>query len=162
MTGESDDTDSEKTVVQESVTTTGTASITATATVAFSADNIRERLEEDEYALALVLTATRLENIVSQAVRCHYGWSREKFESEGYDEYSLGALMQECVEYDALPEHEDELNRMRSGERQIVSLRNNLVHEYGYLNNIEENKQLQYKIEDAINNAINFIESTEL
>lgn len=162
MTGESDGTDSEDNVVQLSATATVTTSASATVTVAFSADNIRERLEDDEYALALVLTATRLENIVSRAVRRHYEWSQEKFESEGYDEYSLGALMQECVEFGALPEHENELNRMRSGKRKIVSLRNNLVHEYGYLDDIEEDEDLQDEVEDAIENAIDFIESIEL
>jgi len=162
MTSESDDSESEDNVVQASATGVGTAIGTATATVAFSADNIRERLEDDEYALALVLTATRLENIVSKAVRHHYDWDQEQFESEGYDEYSLGKLMQECVDYGALPEHEDELNRMRSRKRQIVSLRNSLVHEYGYLNDIEGNEHIQDEVKDAINDAIGFIESVEI
>lgn len=161
MTGESDSSDSEDNRISATATTTVTTSASATATVAFSADNIRERLEDDEYPLALVLTATRLENIVSQAVRRHYDWSQEKFENEGYDEYSLGALMQECVEYGALPEHERQLNRMRSGERKIVSLRNNLVHEYGYLGDIEEDEDLQEEVEDVIGDAIDFIESVE-
>jgi hypothetical protein len=162
MTGETDDNDSEDDVVRASATVVGTSSVSATATVAFSADNIRERLEDDEYALALVLTATRLENIVSRAVRHHYDWNQEKFESEGYDKYSLGALMQECVEYGALSEHTDELNRMRSGKRKIVSLRNNLVHEYGYLDDIEEDEELQDEVEEAIENAIDFIESVKI
>lgn len=160
MTGESDDSNSEE--VPLSANTTITHNTSATLAVNFSADNIRKRLENNKYPLALVLTATRLENIVSRAIRHHYGWSQEKFEDEGYDEYSLGKLMQECVEYGALPEHEDELNRMRSGEKKIVSLRNDLVHEYGYLNDLEENKDNQNKVEDAIEDAIDFIESVEI
>ena len=125
----------------------------------FSADNIRERLTKEKHVLALILTATRLENIVSRAVCYHYDWSQEKFENEGYDKYSLGALMEECVEYGALPKHENELNQMRSGEREIVSLRNSLVHEYGYLDEIEKDEDLQDEVEDVIENAIDFIES---
>lgn len=160
MTEDSDD--SEGNVVEASVTMSAGASMSARATVAFSADNIRERLDNDEYALALILTATRLENIVSRAIRRHYNWSHEKFDNEGYEGYSLGALIQECVEYGALPEYENELNRMRSGEKQVVSLRNNLVHDYGYLDDIEEDEDLQQDVEKAIEEAIDFIEAVEL
>lgn len=127
----------------------------------FSTEKIRKRLANDEHALALVVTATRLENITSLAIRQHYSWTLKKFKTEGYDNYSLGALMQECTEYGVLKEHEDVLNEMRSGEKQIVSLRNNLVHEYGYLEKLDEDTTLQQEIEEAIEKAIGFIESVE-
>lgn len=88
--------------------------------------------------------------------------NKGKIEDKEYDEYSIGALMQECVEYGALPKHEDELFRMRSEDRQIVSLRNNLVHEYGYLDDIEEDKDQRNEVKDAIKDAIDFIESVEI
>lgn len=141
---------------------TGTGTATAKATVAFSAESIQKRLRNEERALALVLTSTRLENIVSRAIRLHYGWSEEKFKEKNYDKKSLGSLLEECVEHGALKEHEDELNTLRSGEKQVVSLRNDLVHEYGYLSNVEEDEDVQQEVEDAVGEAIEFIETVEL
>lgn len=128
----------------------------------FSAADIRDRLDEDEIAQALVLTSTLLEVIMSAAIRKHYRWDREKFEKKGYNDYSLGKLMEEAVEYGALGAYEGTLNTMRTGERSLVSLRNNLVHEYGYLDDIEQEGDVQQEVEDAIKYAIEFIEEVEV
>jgi hypothetical protein len=128
----------------------------------FPTDEIRDRLDNGEHAVALILTSTKLEVIISQAIRSHYSWNKAKFEGEGYDKYSLGALIEECVEYGALPEYEDKLNKMRSGERQVVSLRNNLVHDYGFLEEIERDEDTQQEVKDAIEKAIDFIESVDI
>lgn len=62
MTEQSDKADvSEGKSVDESVTITGNASVTVEETAAFSAANIRGKLEDGEYPLALILTSTRLE-----------------------------------------------------------------------------------------------------
>lgn len=146
------------------VTMHGTATGTGTAklTFAFSAENIQQRLKNEERVVALVLTSTRLENIVSRAIRLHYGWSEEKFKEKKYHKKSLGSLLEECVEHGALKEHEDELNTLRSGEKQVVNLRNKLVHEYGYLRDVEEDEDVQQEVEDAVEEAIEFIETVEL
>jgi uncharacterized protein YutE (UPF0331/DUF86 family) len=51
---------------------------------------------------------------------------------------------------------------MRSGERQVVSLRNNLVHDYGFLEEIERDEDTQQEVKDAIEKAIDFIESVDI
>lgn len=162
MTENSENNESENKTVSAEAAVTASSAMTAEATVAFSADNIRDRLKKDEYALALVLTSTRLESIMSMIIRDHYNWDSGKFEKEGYDNYSLGRLIEECVKYGALPEYEDTLNKMRSGEMQIVILRNNLVHDYGFLSNVEADQDLQQEVEDAIEKTIELIESVEV
>lgn len=128
----------------------------------YSTRDIRERLEDNEYVVALILTSAWLENIVGRAIRHHYGWNSEKFQKEGYHKMSLGSLLEECAEYGALKAHEEKLNKFRSGEKQIVSLRNNLVHEHGYLNDIEEGEDAQQEVEDAIEEVVEFIETVEV
>ena len=154
----------------ESESETATAQITSADADAsgvegrldFSAADIRGRLDEDDLGQALVLTSTLLEVIMSSAIRKHYDWDWEKFEKKGYNGYSLGKLMEEAVEYGALGAHENTLNTMRTGERQLVSLRNNLVHEHGYLSDIEEEEDVQQEVKDVIEYAIEFIEEVEV
>lgn len=43
-----------------------------------------------------------------------------------------------------------------------MSLRNNLVHEYGYLSDVEENEGGQQEVKDAIEKAIEFVETVEV
>lgn len=137
---------------------------TISGTLGFSTENIRDRLEKDEpeYALALVLTSTRLEYILSQAIQLHFSWDSETFESNGYGDFSLGTLLEKCVKYGALKPYEDELNKIRSGEKQVANLRNNLVHEYGYLAEVEDDKGTQKEVKDAIEYALRFIDNVEL
>jgi uncharacterized protein YutE (UPF0331/DUF86 family) len=163
MTDQSDKTDaSEGKTVSESGQITVNTSMNVDEYVGFSSENIREKLEDNEYALALILTSTRLENIVSQAIRDHNNWNTEKFEDEGYDEYTLGTLLEKCVECGTLSQYEKTLNKMRSGKKQVVSLRNDLVHEFGYLNDVQEDEDVQKEVEDAIDRVIEFIDQVTI
>lgn len=156
MTDKPENDNSEDNVVSLSATATATATASATVTVAFSADNIRERLEEDEYALALVLTATRLENILTKGLQKRLDTNKEQFENIWGNE-TLGRYTHMCSE---LGVFEDEFDQ--EAIEQVVSLRNNLVHDYGYLDDIEEEDKLQQEVDDTIDDAIDFIESVEL
>ena len=133
-----------------------TTSMTATATVAFSADNIRDRLDDDEYALALVLTATRLENVLTRGLRQRLDTNKEQFENL-WGNKTLGTYGQMCSQ---LGVFEDEFKQHIIDD--VAGLRNNLVHDYGYLDDIEEDEDLQDEVEDAIEDAIEFIESVEI
>lgn len=128
----------------------------------FSPDNIRERLDEGEHDVALILTSTLLEKILSLGIREHYGWDQGKFETKGFDKFSLGTYLEECTEYGVFKDYTDDLNKMRSGENEIMDLRNNLVHEHGYMESLERNEDLQQDAEEAIEEAIDFIESVEI
>ena len=156
MTGESHDSDSDDNVVRVSATGVGTISGSATATVAFSADNIRERLEDDEYALALVLTATRLENILTRGLQERLDIDKEQFENL-WGNASLGRYVHMCSE---LGVFESKFNQ--ESIKPVITLRNNLAHEYGYLDDIEEDGRLQDEVKDAIEDGIDFIESVEI
>ncbi|WP_276281105.1 hypothetical protein [Halorussus caseinilyticus] len=134
----------------------------ATLSRSFPVDTIRDRLEDNEYALSLILTSTRLETVISEAIRLHYGWDLEEFENEGYNSYSLGKLITECSKYGALQEHDEEINRIESNKNPIVNLRNNLVHDYGYLEKIEKDEETQKKVRNAIEDTLDFIEAVEL
>jgi len=153
MTNGSDDNDSEDNVVRVSATGVGTSSGSATVTVAFSADNIRERLEDDEYALALVLTATRLENILTRGLQERLDTDKKEFENL-WGNTSLGRYMHMCSELGVFGDDFDQ-----ESIQPVIALRNNLAHEYGYLNDIEEDENLQDEVKAAIEDAINFIES---
>ena len=156
MTSESDDSDSEDNVVRASATGVGTGSGSATATLAFSADNIRERLEDNEYALALVLTATRLESILTRGLQGRLDTDKEQFENL-WGNVSLGRYMSMCLE---LGVFKDDLDQ--ESIQPVITLRNNLAHEYGYLDDIEEDESLQEEVKDAIEDTIFFIESAEI
>ena len=131
-------------------------------TAGFSSEIIRDRLEKDEpeYALALILTSTRLESILSLAIQRHFGWDFDTFEDNGYDDFALGKLLEKCMTYGALKQHQDELKKMQ-GNNQVVNLRNNLVHDYGYLAEVEDDTETQKEVADAIEYALEFIDDVE-
>jgi len=156
MTDESDDSDSDDNVVRVSAAGVATATGSATATVAFSADNIRERLEDDEYALALVLTATKLENILTRGLQERIGTDKDQFKNL-WGNASLGRYTHMCS---VLGVFGDEFDQETI--KPVITLRNNLVHEYGYLDDIEKDESLQDEVKDAIEDVIDFIESVEV
>lgn len=131
-------------------------------TETFSAENIRKRLKNNEYALALVLASTRLEFILGKAIREHYSWDYGEFEKQGYDEYSLGKYMEECTQYGVLTKHHNDLNQMRTGDPSFVNLRNQVAHNYGYLKEIENSVDTQQEVEGVVKDAIQLIEEVDI
>jgi hypothetical protein len=128
----------------------------AKLTVAFSANSIREKLDDGEYALSLILTSTRLENILTRGIKEKLELTDDEFESLwGRD--TLGSYAQICGTLGVYGQKFDQ-----SVIDDVVSLRNNLVHDYGYLSTIQEEKAERQEVEDAIDDAIEFIESLEL
>lgn len=144
------------TVKTMTASATAEASARAKLTVAFSADNIREKLDDDEYALALILTSTRLENILTRGIKDKLDLTDDEFESLwGRD--TLGSYAQICGTLGVYGQKFDQ-----SAIDDVVSLRNDLVHDYGYLSTLEEEKAERQEVENAIDDAIDFIESVEL
>lgn len=156
MTENSEKDESTNKTVTGEVTMAGSSTMTAEATVAFSADNIRDRLEKDEYALALVLTSTRLENVLTRGLRQRLDTNKGQFEALWGDE-TVGTYGQMCSQLDVFG---NEFNQNTIDN--VARLRNNLVHDYGYLSDIEEDEDLQQEVGDAIEGAIEFIESVEI
>lgn len=149
--------------IDESNMTQSTAQgVVAELKMGFSAGQIQEKLNDDEYPLALILTATRLESILGKSICQHYGWTPETFKDRGFADMSLGAYLEECTTSGVLKKYEDHLNTMRSGEKQIVELRNNLVHNYGYFRDVERNEDVQKEVKAAIEYAIEFIEDVKV
>lgn len=156
MTEESDESRPRSVSDSGSITEAKATPLTAEVTVAFSADNIRGGLDKDEYALALVLTSTRLENILTRGIRQQFDIDEGPFEKL-WGRESLGTYCQMCVQ---LGVFEDTFNQETIDN--VANLRNNLVHEYGYLNNIEEDEDVQQEVQEAIEEAIAFIEQVEV
>lgn len=127
----------------------------AEATVLFSADNIRERLDNDEYALAVVLTSTRLENILSRGIKDTLDLNESEFKSL-FGNNGFGYYVQLCYRIGI---YEEELGKNEFDE--LSNIRNNIVHNYGYLSTLEDEQAEKRRVENAIDEAIDFIERVE-
>lgn len=122
---------------------------------AFSEDEIRKRLKNDEDALALVLTSTRLESILTKGLRDRLDADEEQFEVLWGTE-TLGTYGHMCSQLEVFG---SEFNQKVIDD--IANLRNKLVHEFGYLRDLEEDEDLQEDVEVAVEEALDFIDSVE-
>lgn len=163
MTEESDEDESEDVSVSVPAEKITVSEPAPTVTATFSADNIRERLEgeEPEYALALILTSTRLEQVMSYGIRNHLDIAKDQYETLLGNE-SLGTLGQLCSKLDV---YEDEFEQEVIDD--VAHQRRNLVHDtpehgYNYLQTLEEDKDVQQEVEDAVEKALRFIETVGL
>lgn len=146
------------TVKEVTASFTGTSSANARITFRYSAEDIWERLENEEeegLALALVLTSTRLEMVLGEAIADRYDISEEQFQKM-YADKSLGRYQDVTAILGLFEQHQETLQH-------VVSYRNNLVHlePYGYLDQLEDEDAEREKVEETIEAAIEFIETVE-
>jgi len=133
---------------------------TAKVTLGFSAESIEERIENEEYGLAIVLCSTKLESVLSVAIRNHYNWDKDTFQNQGYHNKSLGSYLEECYTYGVLPEYERKLKDFENNH--IVTVRNKFVHNHGYLEELEGDKDKQEEVVEIIEEVIDFIDDVEI
>lgn len=133
----------------------GTSNISAKITAGYSAKDIQERLETDQIPLALILTSTRLEQVLGHAIANRYDISHDQFRKL-YGNRSLGRYQDMTAILDLFEEHQETLQDM-------VSYRNNLVHlePYGYLKQLEEDDAEREEVKETIIAAIELIEEAE-
>lgn len=148
---------SEADVVEGSATLSVDSSIKAAGNVVFSTANIQKKIDEGEYALALILTSTRLESILGQAIQNRVGITEGQFDNLGLDRKSLGSYVEMCESLSVL-----DVTSSKEELKEIVNLRNCLVHDYGYLEKLEEDSEERNIVKSAVETGIEFIEDTEI
>ncbi|WP_226005996.1 hypothetical protein [Natrinema salinisoli] len=150
----SSDTTKNVTVSAPAATAEATAVANASVTIGFSADNIRDRLENGTITEALVMTSTRLESVLSRAIADRYDITDEQFEKL-YGRESLGRYQDMTAVLGLFDEHQETL-------QDVVRYRKNLVHEYGYLETLDIDDDEREAAKAVIEDAITFIEQTEI
>ncbi|PCR90374.1 hypothetical protein [Natrinema ejinorense] len=142
------------TVEPTDATGEGTAGSDVNVVIGFSPDDIQGRLDDDKIAEALVLTATRLENILSHAIADRYNITTGQFE-QLYGNAGLGRYQYMASILDLFDQHLGTI-------QDVVEYRNKLVHDYGYLDDLQDDDDERKAVKDAIEDAITFIGQTEI
>ena len=132
-----------------------TTSINAEITIGYSIRDIQERLEDGQIALALILTSTRIEQVLGDAIMERYDISYEQFQKL-YGRRSLGRYQEMTAILDLFEQHQGTIG-------EIVSYRNDLVHfkPAGYVKQLDKKGAKREEVVETIEAAIEFIEETE-
>ncbi|WP_217471940.1 hypothetical protein [Haloterrigena gelatinilytica] len=150
----SSDTTKNVTVTAPIAAAEATATANASVTIGFSADNIQDRLEDGSVAEALVVTATRLESILGRAIADRYDIISEQFEKL-YGRKSLGRYQDMTAILGLFDQHQGTL-------QQVANYRKDVVHEYGYIDELQIDDEEREEVKAVIEDAIAFIEQVEL
>lgn len=123
--------------------------------IGFNAENIKERLEDEELHMALLICSTKLETMLTHLIQEEYGLNPEEFEELDLDKKTLGSYLKIADNIVS----DFELNQFK-----ITECRNNLAHHYGYAEILEEKKDKEEvdKVKRAIKEALKFIENTDV
>lgn len=123
--------------------------------IVFSSENIRQRLDKDDLVIALLLSATRVEKILSELLRKRYKITSSDFETL-YGHQSLGSYLQTCNTLDLTEsKHRDRLD-------DLVKARNKLAHSDGYIELIEEDDGERSEVRETIEGACRWIDSVQM
>ncbi|MFA9427036.1 hypothetical protein [Natronorubrum sp. A-ect3] len=150
---EAAESDSDDTTITTSAAGVGVTTGTATVTIGFSTDDIQDRLDDDKIAEALVLTSTRLENILSQAIADRYDITNEQFEKL-YGRESLGRYQDMAAVLGLFDQHQGTL-------QDVVRYRKKLVHDYGYLDELQTDNDERDDVKSVLEAAVAFIDQVE-
>lgn len=164
MPNDSEDSDSEEDHTRDVTIRANPATVEvsggdASVKVGFSTQTIQNRLAADDHISALVLTSTRLENVLFRLIQSELGLSEDQTTSLVGDA-SLGTYGKWCS---ILLDDFDQ-----SVVDDIAKYRNKLVHYnpeedhgYDYIGFIEDDPGERLNIEKAIKNAIELINNTD-
>lgn len=135
------ETDDSTAEVSAEVRTTSTAG--AEISAVYSTEKIREFLEKGEIAISLILVSVRVEHALGKRIKQKQDLSESEFDEE-YGRDTLGDLLVECEEFNLIEEEEDEpFDTLRVK-------RNALVHDRGFLEELEMNEQMQDEVRELI------------
>jgi hypothetical protein len=101
--------------------------IADSATAYYTPVSIRAMIDAGEVGVALLLTATRCEQVLVELVKRRFNLTDEQFSNLGWDRKSLGSLKNMCSQTDVtvVCENEQKLN-------EFTGKRNDLAHSRGY------------------------------
>lgn len=142
------------TTVSTPNTSAEASALEATAVVEFSADKIQDRLDDGKIAEALVVTATRLEKILIQALADRYDITVHQFEKL-FGNKSLERYQQMTAILGMFDQHQNTLDS-------VVEYRNKLAHDSGYLGDLQTDVDEREAIESVLKDAVEFIDQVEL
>lgn len=127
--------------------------------VGFPVDDIRQRLDNEEIGVALVLVMTRAERVLGELLRHRYDIAHEEFQTI-YGRKSLTWFVETCntlglTDVDPDENYGDHLDT-------LTKKRSKVAHDDGYLKILERNEEERDEVRNTIEKACDWIDEISI